>query len=112
MNQIKFMIVIPRFSDIRPVTLLGPIYGLFFGVHGCIVFAFLNLIMDIASNSLRWSSMAGLAANFLWPFLILVFWKRMQTKNLELHLIRLNINTYFLTKRSTPSFSSGERFVI
>ena len=60
--------------------------GLFFGVHGCIVFAFLNLIMDIASNSLRWSSMAGLAANFLGPFLILVFWKRMQTKNLELHL--------------------------
>ena len=82
----KVMVVIPGFSDIRPVTLLGPIYSLFFGLHGCIVFAFMNLVMDIAGNSLRWSSLAGLAANFAGSYLILVFWKGMLKKNIELHL--------------------------
>nr|MCR4687047.1 transporter [Lachnospiraceae bacterium] len=82
----KVMVVIPGFADIRPVTLLGPIYGLYFGIPGCIIFALMNLVMDIVGDSLRWSSLAGLAANLLGPFFILMFWKKMKSKGVELTL--------------------------
>ena len=82
----KVMVIIPGFSDIRPVTMLGPIYALFGGLPGCIVFALMNLVMDIAGDSLRWSSLAGLAANFLGPFLLMVFWKHMKKRKTELDL--------------------------
>lgn len=82
----KVMVVIPGFSDIRPVVMLGPIYALFCGLPGCIVFAFMNLVMDIVGNSLRWSSLAGLAANFLGPFLLMIFWKNMKKRGIELNL--------------------------
>ncbi|SCW64577.1 hypothetical protein SAMN02910456_02341 [Ruminococcaceae bacterium YRB3002] len=80
----KVMVVIPGFADIRPITALGPIYSLFFGIPGCIVFALLNLVMDIASDSLRWSSIAGLVANFTGPFLIMLYWTRIPRKDLHL----------------------------
>ena len=38
-------------------------------------FAIGNLIGDIMSDSLRWSSIAGFAANFLGPFVFYVFWR-------------------------------------
>jgi len=82
----KVMVIIPGFTDIRPVNMLGPIYALFCGLPGCIVFAFMNLVMDIVGDSLRWSSIAGLVSNFLGPFLLLVFWKHMKKKNRELTL--------------------------
>jgi energy-coupling factor transport system substrate-specific component len=63
------MSVIPGFTDIRPVGLLQPVYGIFFGIPGCVAFAVGNLIGDIVSDSLRWSSIAGFAANFMGPFL-------------------------------------------
>ena len=66
----KVMGIIPGFTDIRPVTLLGPIYAIFFGVPGCWVMAVGNLVMDAVSDSLRWSSIAGFFANFLGPYLI------------------------------------------
>lgn len=72
----KVMSVIPGFTDIRPVMLLKPVYGIFFGIPGCIAFAIGNLIGDIISDSLRWSSIAGFAANFLGPFVFYVFWTR------------------------------------
>ena len=71
----KVMSVIPGFTDIRPVELLKPVYGIFFGIPGCIAFAVGNLIGDIMSDSLRWSSIAGFAANFLGPFVFFVFCK-------------------------------------
>lgn len=69
----KVMSVIPGFTDIRPVSLLQPIFGIFFGIPGCMAFAIGNLIGDIVSDSLRWSSIAGFAANFAGPFLFYLF---------------------------------------
>ena len=70
----KVMSIIPGFTDIRPVLLLQPVYGVFFGIPGCVAFAFGNLIGDIISDSLRWSSIAGFAANFIGPFMFYIFW--------------------------------------
>ena len=39
----KVMSVIPGFADIRPVLMLNPVYGIFFGIPGCIAFAIGNL---------------------------------------------------------------------
>lgn len=72
----KVMSIIPGFTDIRPVMLLKPVYGLFFGIPGCVAFAIGNLIGDIMSDSLRWTSISGFAANFLGPFVFYIFWKR------------------------------------
>ena len=69
----KVMSVIPGFTDIRPVMLFKPVFGIFFGIPGCIAFAIGNLIGDLMSDSLRWSSIAGFAANFLGPFLFYLF---------------------------------------
>lgn len=72
----KVMTIIPGFTDIRPVTVLGPIYAVFFGVPGCVVFAVGNLVMDVLSDSLRWSSIGGLIANFAGPFMIWLYYSR------------------------------------
>ncbi len=72
----KVMNVIPGFTDIRPVMLFKPVYGVFFGIPGCLAFTIGNLIGDIMSGSLRWTSVSGFAANFLGPYVFYVFWKR------------------------------------
>ena len=72
----KVMSVIPGFTDIRPVSLLQPVYGIFFGIPGCAAFAIGNLIGDIVSDSLRWSSIAGFVANFAGPYVFYLFWSR------------------------------------
>ena len=72
----KIMEIIPGFTDIRPVSLLIPVYGIFFGIPGCMAFAVGNLITDIISDSLRWSSIAGFAANFIGPFCYYLFWTK------------------------------------
>ncbi len=71
----KVMSVIPGFTDIRPVMLLKPVFGVFFGIPGCFAFAVGNLIGDIISDSLRWSSIAGFAANFIGPFVFYLYWR-------------------------------------
>ena len=76
----KVMNVIPGFTDIRPVMLLKPVYGVFFGIPGCIAFAVGNLIGDVMSDSLQWSSIAGFAANFLGPFAFYLFWAKLSKK--------------------------------
>ena len=80
----KVMSVIPGFTDIRPVMLFKPVYGVFFGIPGCIAFAVGNLIGDIMSDSLRWSSAAGFAANFLGPFVFYLFWSRISKSSFSL----------------------------
>ena len=72
----KTMQVIPGFTDIRPVMMLGPVYALFYGVPGCIIFALMNLFMDAVSGELAWSSIAGLISNFAGPFLLLYYWSK------------------------------------
>ena len=80
----KVMNVIPGFTDIRSVMLLKPVFGIFFGIPGCIAFAIGNLIGDIMSDSLKWSSIAGFAANFLGPFMFYLFWKRISKEPFSL----------------------------
>lgn len=73
----RVMVVIPGFTEIRPVQLLKPVYGVFFGIPGCLAFAVGNLIGDCLSDSLKWSSIAGFAANFVGPFVFWLFWNRL-----------------------------------
>lgn len=70
----KAMSLVPGFTDVRPVTALEPVYGVFFGPAGSLAFAVGNLIADIADDALRWSCIAGFAANFLAPLLSWWFW--------------------------------------
>ena len=80
----KVLSLIPGFTDVRPVAMLGPLYAVFFGVPGCAVFALLNLLMDAVSSSLRWSSIAGLAANFLGPYIVYLFCTRVSKRPFHL----------------------------
>ena len=80
----KVMELIPGFTDIRPVTLLGPVYAIFYGIPGCIVMAVGNLIMDIVSGGLKWSSIAGFIANFAGPFVIYYYWARISKESFSL----------------------------
>ena len=70
--------VIPGFTDVRPVYMLQPVYGIFFGIPGCFACAVGNLVGDIASDSLRWSSIAGFVGNFAYPFLMYLFWTKLR----------------------------------
>ena len=80
----KVMSIIPGFTDVRPVTLLEPVYGIFFGLPGCIAFAVGNLIGDIISGSLKWSSIAGFASAFLGPFIYWFFWNKISKTSFSL----------------------------
>lgn len=80
----KVMEIIPGFTDIRPVSMMMPVYGIFFGLPGCIAYAIGNLITDIISDSLRWSSIAGFAANFIGPFCYYLFWAKMSKQSFDL----------------------------
>ena len=73
----RVMVVIPGFTEIRPVLLLKPVYGVFFGIPGCLAFAVGNLIGDLFGDSLKWSSIAGFIANFMGPFVYRIFWSRL-----------------------------------
>jgi energy-coupling factor transport system substrate-specific component len=74
----KVLSVIPGFTDIRPVEMLQPVYGIFFGIPGCFAFAVGNLVGDIMSDSLRWSSVAGFIACFSNAFLMYLFWCKLR----------------------------------
>lgn len=80
----KVMSVIPGFTDIRPVILLEPVYGIFFGIPGCIAFAAGNLIGDIVSSSLKWTSIAGIFTGFAGPFLYYLFWNKLFSTSFSL----------------------------
>lgn len=72
----KAMNLIPGFTDVRPVQALGPVYAVFFGPLGCLAAGCGNLAADAIDNALRWTSIAGFAANFLGPLCVWFFWKR------------------------------------
>ena len=72
----KAMNLIPGFTNVRPVSAFSTIYGVFYGPVGCLAYACGNLVSDILDNALRWSSLAGFAANFLGPCAIWHLWKR------------------------------------
>ena len=72
----KAMNLIPGFTNVRPVSALAAIYGVFYGPAGCLANACGNLVSDILDNALRWSSLAGFAANFLGPCAVWFLWRR------------------------------------
>ncbi len=73
----RTMSLITGFTDVRPVTAIAPVYAVFFGPLGCLAVAFGNLGADAVSDSLRWTSIAGFAANFLGPLLVWYYWTRL-----------------------------------
>ena len=80
----KVLEVIPGFTDVRPVMMLQPVYGIFFGIPGCLANAIGNLIVDIMSGGLRWSSLAGFAANLAYPYLMWLIWTKLRDKPFDL----------------------------
>ena len=84
----KVLGVIPGFTDIRPVSMLQPVYGIFFGIPGCLALAVGNLIADIASDSLRWSSIAGFIGSFAYPYLMYLFWTKLRNSQFSLRNLR------------------------
>lgn len=81
----KVMEIIPGFADIRPVMLLQPIYGVFFGIPGCIASAVGNLICDAISDSMRWSCIGGFIANFIGPFVFYLYCTRITKTEFRLN---------------------------
>ena len=84
----KVLGIIPGFTDVRPVYMLQPVYGIFFGIPGCFALAVGNLIGDIASDSLRWSSIAGFVGNFVYPYLMYLFWTKLRKREFNLRTVR------------------------
>ncbi len=80
----KVLEIVPGFSDVRPVSMLLPVYGIFFGIPGCLAFSVGNLIGDIASDSLSWSSIAGFVGTFVYPYLMYLFWTKLRKKPFDL----------------------------
>ena len=80
----KVLLVIPGFSDVRPVWMLMPVYGIFFGIPGCLASATGNLICDILADSLRWSSIAGFVGNFAYPYLLYCIWTQWRKEHFHL----------------------------
>ena len=106
----KVMEIIPGFTDIRPVSMLNPVFGIFFGIPGCIAYAVGNLITDIVSDSLKWSSIAGFAANFIGPFVYYLFWIKLSKnqfhlrkgRNLLKHTLVIIIDALLVAGMITP----------
>ena len=80
----KALDIMPGFTDIRPVTILQPVYGIFFGIPGCVVLSLGNVISDIIGGSLRISSAAGAAANFAGPFFFYIYWTKISRTAFDL----------------------------
>ena len=85
----KVMEVIPGFTDIRPVMTLQPIYGVFFGIPGCLASAIGNLICDIISDSLKWSCIGGFIANFLGPLCFYIYCTRIAKNGFSLKNVKV-----------------------
>lgn len=80
----KVLVLIPGFTELRPVSMLQPVYGIFFGIPGCLAFAVGNLIVDIATDSLRLSSIAGFVGSFVYPYLMYLFWTQLRKQEFNL----------------------------
>lgn len=80
----KVLEIIPDFADVRPVAMLMPVYGIFFGIPGCLASAVGNLVVDVISGDLRWSSIAGFVGNFAYPYLMYLFFTKLRRKPFNL----------------------------
>ena len=80
----KVLEIIPGFADIRPVSMLMPVYGIFFGIPGCLASAVGNLVCDVVSDDLRWTSIAGVIGNFAYPYLMYLIFAKLRNKPFDL----------------------------
>ena len=80
----KALEIIPGFADIRPVSMLMPVYGIFFGIPGCLASAAGNLVCDIVSDDLRWTSIAGVIGNFAYPYLMYLLFAKLRKRPFDL----------------------------
>ena len=87
--------IVPGFTNVRPLMVLEPIYGIFYGIPGCLVMGICNLAMDAATNSVKLSSAAGLLANVLGALCFHVYWKYLSGTDFDLRSLS-NIVKYLL----------------
>lgn len=75
---------LPGLTDIRPVCMLMPVYGLFYGPVGAWAFGLGNLIGDVAAHDLTWASVGGLLANFAAVYVYHVLLNRLSRSKVTL----------------------------
>ena len=64
-------------TDIRPVNMLMPVYGVFFGPAGAWAFAVGNTISDAVAGNFGWASIGGFLANFAAVYVYYIVWNRL-----------------------------------
>ncbi|MEM0119321.1 MAG: QueT transporter family protein [Thermofilaceae archaeon] len=63
------IVLVPGFTWLRPANALAPLFGMFFGIPGCIGVAFGNLLADIFGGFFGVGSFGGFIGNFLIAYL-------------------------------------------
>lgn len=63
------IVIVPGFTWLRPANSLAPLFGMFFGIPGCLGVAFGNLIADIVGGYFGVGSFGGFIGNFLIAYL-------------------------------------------
>jgi len=63
------IVIVPGFTWLRPANALAPLFGMFFGVPGCLGAAIGNLIADIFGGFFGVGSFGGFIGNFLIAYL-------------------------------------------
>ena len=63
------IVLVPGFTWLRPANALAPLFGMFFGIPGCLGAAIGNLIADILGGFFGVGSIGGFVGNFLIAYL-------------------------------------------
>ena len=63
------IVLVPGFTWLRPANSLAPLFGMFFGIPGCLGAAIGNLIADILGGFFGVGSIGGFIGNFLIAYL-------------------------------------------
>lgn len=69
------LVIIPGFTWIRPANMLSPVFGILFGIPGCLGLAIGNFIADLLAGYLSFGSIGGFIGNFLLGYIPYKFMK-------------------------------------
>ncbi len=61
--------IIPGFTWIRPANALTPVFGILFGIPGCLGTAIGNFLADAFAGYLGWGSIGGFIGNFILAYI-------------------------------------------